>query len=68
MAEFYIEKNQNDHGQHLIHFSFCNLLQTTPDTRYLGSMASFANAQVEGKKLFAQVHACPTCAEQYASV
>lgn len=66
MAEFYIEKNRNDHGEHLIHFSFCNLLQATADTRYLGSMASFANAQVEGKKIFSQVNACPTCAEQYA--
>lgn len=67
MAEFYIERNQNDHGQHLIHFSFCNLLEASSDTRYLGSMASFANAQLEGKKLFATVQACPTCAEKYVS-
>ncbi|HAG94409.1 MAG: hypothetical protein CMK83_26390 [Pseudomonadales bacterium] len=66
MAEFYIEKNERETGDHLVHFSSCKVLPRADSLRYLGSIASFDSAWQEGKKVYHQVSACTECAAKYA--
>ncbi|NPU93913.1 MAG: hypothetical protein HPY82_18540 [Gammaproteobacteria bacterium] len=65
MAEFYIDKLPQSTGEHRVHFSSCKLLPTIQEKIYLGSIASFASAWSDGKRLYNQVDACPECAAQY---
>ncbi|MAR89783.1 MAG: hypothetical protein CML06_02730 [Pseudomonadales bacterium] len=66
MAEFYIEKQPQNTGAHLVHFSHCQGLSELSGLNYLGSIASYDSAWKEAKKLYHEVSACPACAGQYA--
>ena len=66
MAEFFIETAESSNGEHIIHFSSCEALPPQTDLKYLGSIASFDSARIEGKKTFYKVNACTTCAGKHA--
>ena len=56
MAEFYVEINAQDSGEHMVHRAECSLLPSKETIRYLGSIASCASA------LKKAVQSCPHCA------
>ncbi len=67
MAEFFIETAPQTSGTHLIHFSTCHALPQQDQLRYLGSIAAYDSAFVEGKKIYNEVNACTECAAKYAT-
>ena len=67
MAEFYIETSKRTTGAHLVHFSTCSSLPEGEQIRYLGSIASYDGAFVEGKKIYNDIDACPECAAKYTT-
>lgn len=67
MAEFYIEKNPQTSGMHILHFSNCASLPALEELQYMGSIASYDGAEKEGLKHFHKVDACSKCAEKYAT-
>lgn len=62
MAEFYVEKNAQERGEHLLHFSTCGALPAAAELKYLGSIASFGGAKKEALGFFSNITACAGCA------
>lgn len=61
MAEFYIEKNPNETGVHIVHSSICSSLPAIENMQYLGA---FSNAKAPVNKAvdrFPKVSTCPNC-------
>ncbi len=59
MAEFYIEKNTTETGEHLVHSSICPSLPAKETMHYMGA---YAQAPVwEAKIRYAQISTCPKC-------
>lgn len=65
MAEFYVEKTEQENGEHLIHFANCSLLKAIPEKTYLGSIASYDSANLAAKRTYLKTNACPECAAKY---
>ncbi len=61
MAEFYIEKQPNATGEHIVHSSTCSSLPATESMQYLGAYSN-ANAPVNrAVDRYSKVSTCPTC-------
>lgn len=61
MAEFYIEKNANEAGDHIVHSSKCSSLPATESMHYLGAFSN-ANAPVhKASNRYVKVSTCPKC-------
>lgn len=65
MSEFYLEKNANESGEQLVHFSNCSALPGKEEIRYLGSIATFESARSKATNFAYKVGACTTCASQF---
>ena len=62
MAEFYVEINTQNNGDHVVHKADCTLLPSKEDIRYLGSIASCNSALKKAAEMFKQVNGCTQCA------
>lgn len=61
MAEFYVEKKENEAGAHLVHSKTCSSLPPEKTMHYLGA---YSNAQAPIKEAFdryVKVAVCPKC-------
>ena len=61
MAEFYIEKQANATGEHIVHSSTCASLPAQEHMQYLGA---FSNAKAPVNKAlnrYLRVGTCPAC-------
>ncbi|WKJ92526.1 hypothetical protein QZJ86_10380 [Methylomonas montana] len=61
MAEFFVEINAQDNGEHVVHKSNCSLLPAKDALRYLGSIASAASAVKKAQESFKLVNGCSHC-------
>jgi hypothetical protein len=61
MAEFYIEKNTTETGEHIVHSSTCASLPATETMQYLGAFSN-ANAPVnKALNRYVKVSTCLKC-------
>lgn len=59
MALFYVEKDINEAGEHLVHSATCSSLPTEEKIYYMGS---YAQAPVkEATDRYVKVATCPNC-------
>lgn len=61
MAEFFVEINAQDNGEHVVHKSSCSLLPAKDTLRYLGSIASATSAVKKAQESFKLVNGCSHC-------
>lgn len=62
MAEFYIEIQATEKGEHLVHKSTCTLLPASKDAiQYLGSIASIGSAVKKASERFKLATGCSHC-------
>ena len=62
MAEFYVEINAQENGDHMVHNANCSHLPAQDVIRYLGSISHCASALKKAGERFKQVNGCPHCA------
>ena len=60
MAEYYVEKQSQENGEHMIHSSTCTLLPEIGTLNYLGSIATVDSAI---KKAYERLTSVGTCSE-----
>jgi len=61
MALFYVERKENEAGEHVVHSSTCTCLPAEESMRYLGA---YSNPQAPVHKAldrYLKVSTCPTC-------
>jgi hypothetical protein len=61
MAEFFVEINAQNNGDHLVHKSDCSVLPPKDAIRYLGAIASCSSAVKKAGGWFKQVNGCSQC-------
>lgn len=59
MALFYVEKNTNEAGEHLVHSSTCSSLPAEETMHYVGSYAQAPVKEVMDR--YVKVSTCPNC-------
>lgn len=61
MAAYYVNKNQQQNGDHEVHVESCSRLPLASNRIYLGDFASCASAVSEARKYYVQVNGCYYC-------
>ena len=61
MAEYYVNRNAQDKGDHEVHKSDCEYLPIEENRQYLGSFSNCQDAVREAKKHYAQSNGCYYC-------
>ena len=61
MAEFYVEKNANDTGAHLVHSSTCSSMPPKESMHYLGAFSNATAPVNKALNRFVRVSSCPQC-------
>ena len=62
MASYYVNKNEQQNGDHEVHKSGCYWLSLAKDTTYLGGFDSCHGAVTEAKKYYPYTaNGCATC-------
>jgi hypothetical protein len=62
MAEFYVEINAQENGEHIVHNATCSHLPAKEVIQYLGAISNCASALKKASERFKQVNGCPHCA------
>jgi len=65
MAEFYVELNTQENGDHVVHTSTCSLLPSREVLRYLGSISNTKSAVKKAGEHLTQVNGCAHCTPSY---
>ncbi len=66
MAEFYVEKNAQGNGDHVVHTADCSLLPSKETVHYLGSISNAKSAVKKAAELLRkQASGCPHCTPAY---
>lgn len=66
MAEFYVEINAQDNGEHVVHISECSLLPSKETMQYLGSISNTKSAVKKAAELLRkQASGCSHCTPAY---
>ena len=61
MAEFYVEKQANDTGVHLVHTATCSSLPKVETLRYLGVYSNSKSPLNEAGDWYPPASLCPAC-------
>jgi hypothetical protein len=61
MAEFYVEKNAQSNGDHVVHRADCAHLPAKEAIQYLGAISNCNSALKKAGQLFKQVNGCTYC-------
>jgi hypothetical protein len=61
MAEFYVEKRENEVGEHLVHSSTCASLPAEETMHYLGAYSNAKAPVNEALDRYIKVSTCPKC-------
>lgn len=66
MAEFYVEINAQNSGDHLVHTAECSLLPSKETVQYLGSISNTKSAVKKAAELLRkQASGCSHCTLAY---
>jgi len=61
MAEFYVEKKENESGAHLVHSKTCSSLPAEETMHYLGAYSNALSPLHEANDRYVKVAVCPKC-------
>ena len=61
MAEFFIELNPKENGDHVVHNAGCSILPAKDAVHYLGSISNCTSALKKAAERFKQVNGCSQC-------
>lgn len=61
MAEFYVEINARENGDHVVHNAVCSELPAKEYIQYLGSISNCDSALKKASERLKQVNGCPHC-------
>jgi len=64
MANYYVNRNAQDNGDHEVHTGTCDWLPKEANRIYLGQFASCHGAVIEAGKHYNQVDGCKHCCLQ----
>ncbi|MGZ4954785.1 MAG: hypothetical protein ACXV8Q_06700 [Methylobacter sp.] len=66
MAEFYVEINTQENGEHVVHTSLCSSLPSRETMQYLGSISNTKSAVKKAAELLRkQATGCSHCTPAY---
>ena len=61
MARYYVNKNEQQNGDHEVHTTGCSWLPQVENRIYLGEFSYCAPAVTEARKYYTQVDGCKHC-------
>ena len=61
MASYYVNKNEQQNGDHEVHTTGCSWLPNAENRIYLGEFGSCSSAVTEARKYYLQVNGCYFC-------
>ncbi len=64
MADYYVNKQAQDNGDHEVHKSGCHYMPSTQHRLYLGNFSGCRPAVTEAKKHYRQSNGCYYCARE----
>jgi len=63
MSRYYVNKNQQDNGDHEVHTTGCEWMPNPENRIYLGDFTSCGPAVTEAKKHYKQSNGCFYCSK-----
>lgn len=64
MASYYVNKNEQDNGDHEVHRQGCEYMPNEHNRKYLGDFANCHAAVQEAKRHYTQVNGCYYCSRE----
>ena len=64
MAQYYVNKQEQDNGDHEVHTSDCSWLPNAENRIYLGEFISCHGAVEKAKEYFPQSNGCKHCSSE----
>lgn len=62
-SNYYVDKNPNINGDHLVHREECKKLPTPAKREYLGNFDCCEDAVIKAKQIFVQSCGCSYCSK-----
>ncbi len=63
MAKYYVNRNEQNNGDHEVHKAGCRFMPEEPNSLYLGDYTNCQDAVREAKKTYGQSNGCYYCSK-----